>query len=258
MAGKRRGGARANGIASCAAIAVLVVALPAQARAQEPGSPPYPEAVASEPSVDEAMLAIPTTIRIESPQEGLPLRLWAVAPPGPYPELVWSDNVRSLCSTPCTLVLPQGTYLLDIDHDYDFDVVAQDDPLLLHVTPTNQTLWGAGVWMLIAGSIQFGAALLADLMLALFDSMAWEMSDPGAEDDPSLGDRLVGGSGGVGAVFFGISMVGLGVALTGAGLMIGALGSVDELPDDHWPEWYGEVFYHQVGTPFFPPTTSQK
>ena len=201
---------------------------------------------------DAWTLVMPTRIRIESPEEGLELRLWRVTLPGQYQRPFWSDDGRRLCWTPCTLVMPSGTYRLGIDHRYEFDVVADGDPLSLRVTAANEAMWQAGMWMAIAGGSQFVAAMVLDLVLAGLQCAFAETSDEyGRRTGPSYDECLIGGLPGA---FFGISIVGLGVALTGLGLLLGGDGSVEELPDDFQAEPPGDTFVHRPGTPFFAET----
>jgi len=257
---RNRIGGTARSTRALGATLAALVGLPPAAAAQEPSSASPtahdPEALGAVPSRVPWELQIATRIRVESPADGLELRLWAVTPQGPHERPFWSDEGRRLCRTPCTLALPEGSYTLGIDNGYQFDFVARGDPLLLHVTPRDQVLRKAGAWMLISGSIQFGAALVVDAALAFPYWLADGVGRAPNDEGPSFGEFLIGGP--ASAVFFSLSMVGLGVALIGAGLMLGGMGSVDEAPGNPEPESTGEVFVQRHGDRFFPETTGQE
>jgi hypothetical protein len=222
---------RSVGIRAIAAVGLLV---PAWAMAQTAGSAAEPGA---QPSIAEALESF-TTIRIDSDERGSGLRLHEVWPPGEDGEYRWSEEGRLVCVTPCTLSLPTGGwYGLTLNKEFWFEFEAAGDPQTLLLTDRIPAMRSTGLALIVAGSIQLGAILISHLFMHIIPKFF-------SDDDSGFLD-------GAGGVLFGVEMVGLSAALTGIGLLVAGIGSVDEDPDGEYPDARAQHVVLRPGEPPF-------
>jgi len=214
-------------------MAAVALFVPALANAQTAGS-----AAESGAGTDAAVLQSLTTIRIDSDVRGGALRLHEVWPPEQDGEYRWSEEGRLICATPCTLRLPTGGwYGLTLNKEFWFEFEAAGDPQTLLLTDRIPAMRSTGLALIIAGSIQLGVILISHMFVYILPMFT-------SDDDRGFLD-------GTGGVLFGVEMVGLSAALTGVGLLVAGIGSVDEDPDEEYPDARAQHVVLRPGEPPF-------